>query len=734
MHNKLITLTCIVFTGIVITAVLFYKSSVQFLDSERWVEHTVSIINQSDKILLLVKETESAERGFAITGDSSYIKDLPGAGKTTKEYIRHLKMLAIDNERLGKQLDTLDFYLQARLAFSSATVAMRSNTGLWPALEHIYSGRGEAQSRRIQRIVTDIKNTESNLLTQRQVMNQHRLHVFNLFSVSTFILMMLFTILLMITTVKYLVQNKEKEKRAEELIIANEKLAYENDKKEKLASELVTANSLLAFENREKENRAAELLIANNELAYQNEQKENRAAELVIANGKLVFENEEKEQRAAELCIANHKLAYENEQKEKRAGELVTANSLLAFENKEKEQRAAELVTANTELAYQNAEKASRAAELLTANIELAYQNEEKEKRASEYRQLVERVSDAFIALDINFNITYVNKQAGELLKKSIPELLGKNMWTEFPDAKDMAFHEAYQQVLKTQKNIHVREFSFATGVWLEANIYPSATGVSVYFRDITEQMASEENVRLLENQILEQKATQRRKISRVIIVSQEKERDHIGKELHDNINQILAGTKIYLGLACQRSDECKELLKYPMELLDSSMEEIRLLSHKLVAPAAIRLEDMLDALVQTLEQKAIHVSLFVSLEDELLSDDLKLNIYRVMQESVHNILKYAKASTVRIFIEKLGDNIVIKIADNGVGFDVTTRRKGIGISNMINRVESFNGTLRISSTPGMGCKTVISIPLEIQDADAVENTPDGGERLGIAV
>ncbi len=186
-------------------------------------------------------------------------------------------------------------------------------------------------------------------------------------------------------------QNEEKEKRAAELIIANEELVFQNDEKEKRAAELIIANKELAFQNDEKEKRAAELIIANKELTFQNEEKEKRAAELIIANEELVFQNEEKEKRAAELIIANKELAFQNDEKEKRAAELIIANKELAFQNKEKEKRAEEkekraeeLIVANNELAFQNQEKEKRAAELIVANEELAFQNNEKEKRAAE--------------------------------------------------------------------------------------------------------------------------------------------------------------------------------------------------------------------------------------------------------------------------------------------------------------------------------------------------------------
>jgi PAS domain S-box-containing protein len=179
-------------------------------------------------------------------------------------------------------------------------------------------------------------------------------------------------------------QNKEKEKRADELALANTEIAFQNEEKEKRADELALANTELAFQNEEKEKRADELILANKELAFQNKEKQKRADELALANTELAFQNEEKQKRADELALANTELAFQNEEKQKRADELTLANTELAFQNKEKEKRADELALANSELAFQNEEKEKRADELALANTELAFQNEEKQKRADE--------------------------------------------------------------------------------------------------------------------------------------------------------------------------------------------------------------------------------------------------------------------------------------------------------------------------------------------------------------
>lgn len=94
-----------------------------------------------------------------------------------------------------------------------------------------------------------------------------------------------------------------------------------------------------------------------------------------------------------------------------------------------------------------------------------------------------------------------------------------------------------------------------------------------------------------------------------------------------------------------------------------------------------------------------------------MLTDDLKLNIYRIIQELINNILKHADAKNITVSIKGKDKLIHIIVTDDGKGFQVKGKRKGIGISNMINRVESYNGKLKIISSPGKGCKTNVTIP-----------------------
>ena len=298
-----IILSCNGFIGYAV-----YISNQKLHSSEHWVQHTEQVIYLSGNILALAKDVETASWGFVVTNDSTLLKPLWSAQNKTDVYIAQLKQLIKDNPAQQQRVDSLTIYLQKRLNYALQTAELRSKKGLAPAITFVSTGQGKNYTDHVQEITDAIQQEEATLLKQRNQTNERSIASFNWFSTVMFILMLVFTILLLIVIGNYLVQNKQKEKRAAELIIANKELVFQNEEKGKRAAELIIANKELVFQNEEKGKRAAELVIANKELVFQNEEKEKRAAELIIANKELVFQNEEKEKRASELIIANKEL------------------------------------------------------------------------------------------------------------------------------------------------------------------------------------------------------------------------------------------------------------------------------------------------------------------------------------------------------------------------------------------------------------------------------------------
>ena len=226
---------------------------------------------------------------------------------------------------------------------------------------------------------------------------------------------------------------------------------------------------------------------------------------------------------------------------------------------------------------------------------------------------------------------------------------------------------------------------------------------------DVTEKLKAE--AELSRQFFLRQKL-----ITETTIQAQEKEREEIGKELHDNINQILAATKLYLEIVLTgNKDMLPDAARKSYENVNLAITEIRQLSKQLVPPA---LEETLSSALKELVtefQSASGLAIRIEIakfDEDLLSGNVKLILYRIAQEQINNIVKHSRAKNVSITIETTFDEVTLLISDDGIGFDTTKRQKGIGLRNIASRVGFYNGTLGIQSQPGKGCTLEVAIPL----------------------
>jgi PAS domain S-box-containing protein len=467
------------------------------------------------------------------------------------------------------------------------------------------------------------------------------------------------------------------------------------------------------------------------------------------------------------------------------------------------------------------------------------------------YRTLVGRITDAFIALDANWNYTYLNRQAGILLHKEIEDILGKNVWEVFSDAVGSITYRAYHEAMRTQQFICAADYYAPLDLWLESHIYPSAEGLSIFIRDITEakkaaqqlaetssqnrllagrlaailntipasialldstgviidvndawkafstqpgvelqgygmgtnyvnicQLTEGEDAadahavaeglqRVLKNQLrefvfeyccptpagnkwfrmiatpLEEKAfsgavvmhldiseirqleqdrmtnkiIEQRKITRAILTAQEKERNLIGSELHDNVNQILAGIKLVLSTARLQPANNSSIIENAINNVQFAIDENRKLAHELVAPdfKEIKIAEQLHVLAEGMLRKAgmeVHLDTR-GFEEEGIDDEQKLAIYRIAQEQCTNIVKHAAARAVHITLSQESGMISMTIKDNGKGMEKGRQARGIGFRNIRSRADLFNGTVQTDTAPGQGFCMTVRMPLQ---------------------
>ncbi len=338
------------------------------------------------------------------------------------------------------------------------------------------------------------------------------------------------------------------------------------------------------------------------------------------------------------------------------------------------------------------------------------------QKSEANLQTIFDTTDTIYILLDNDFKVVSFNQRAKDFVKNELQETLSvnNNMIDYFKAERQTETIERMKSVLSGGRVNYESMYLQPDGSshWYNVRMFPimrpgdKAFGMILAVSDITEK-------KLLEKELLNQKVQEQKKMTRAVLNAQEIERNKIGQELHDNVNQILVGSKMYLGLIKPDKLHSEELLKKSITLLDSGINEIRVLSREQVTPQRkVDLRDLIQSLVDNITSHSAIAIDFIYEMETLFDDDLKLNIYRIIQEATNNILKHANAGTAYIHLRTISGAIHVIISDDGQGFSGTTSSKGIGISNILNRVESYNGHIAIASSPGNGCHIELSIPL----------------------
>ena len=212
------------------------------------------------------------------------------------------------------------------------------------------------------------------------------------------------------------------------------------------------------------------------------------------------------------------------------------------------------------------------------------------------------------------------------------------------------------------------------------------------------------------------------KRVEQAIIDAQEKERMQIGMELHDNVKQIMGASILQLSILKRHLDDEKralELITTIQGYNSDAVFELRRLSHQL-APSLDEeqsLAEKITALASNMNAGGkLQISVDVDEVTQLLNNKSQLTFYRIIQEQLNNIIKYAKAASVMISIKRAAKNIILTIRDDGQGFDTSLKKEGIGLENIRRRAGLLDGKTRIESAPGQGCSIIVDIPVMMED------------------
>ncbi len=396
---------------------------------------------------------------------------------------------------------------------------------------------------------------------------------------------------------------------------------------------------------------------------------------------------------------------------------------------------------------------------------ELLRQNE------SLFHTLVEQAPLGVYVIDSHFRLLQVNANAMPVFKDIRPLIdrdfteIHRILWTRRVSDPIMAI---FRQTLETGEPYFSPEFQevrkdTGTHEIYEWHIHritlPSRTfGLAVFFNDITERVRAEAERREFEvltyaNAKLKQEIQRRQKIetsllktkkeqtrllelshlqkaklrdlSRQILHAQEEERKRISRELHDVIAQALVGINVHVAAlrkwGTEDADRFKREIDATQSLVEKSVEIVHQFSLELRPTVLddLGLIPALQALMKNyMEETGVRVSLKVFAGIEQCGGPIRTALYRVIQESLTNVARHAKASQVQVSIHSDKDAIVMDIEDNGTGFEVTEGLSGkgrnrLGLLGMRERIEMVGGTFELESGAARHTTIRVRIPLD---------------------
>lgn len=202
------------------------------------------------------------------------------------------------------------------------------------------------------------------------------------------------------------------------------------------------------------------------------------------------------------------------------------------------------------------------------------------------------------------------------------------------------------------------------------------------------------------------------RQLAHSILQEQEKERLSIGVELHENIAQGLAATKLYLEVASQSVEH--PFLKKSVETVTQLLQQTKTLTHSIV-PTTLQstsFKNLLQILVQRYSESQTFTINFSFRGPDLLSSELSVALYRMVEEAFENVRLHANADNIVLQVDIQKTVVRINIADNGIGISPSHFKKGTGLGSVALVIEHYGGTVDLVSNGAKGCLLSLQLPL----------------------
>ena len=339
----------------------------------------------------------------------------------------------------------------------------------------------------------------------------------------------------------------------------------------------------------------------------------------------------------------------------------------------------------------------------------------------AKYRTLFSNMNLGVMEVDIEERILYVNPAFERISGYAEPELVGNI-------APEIFLQELSEKEINLQERRnreHGKEGLYEIGIKRKDGIDATwvISGAPIFDMrgkvrgsigihwDVTE-------IRDLETKILYESVQKEKQLMEAKLQAEEDQRDMIGRDLHDGVGQMLAYLSVYMNILKEKPNVNFEDIDKAQSTIGKTIDEVRRLSRNL-APPAIKDLGFRDAVIELISsysiipKPAFNLKIYKRKDPDIFLYEHKLMFFRVLQELSSNTFKYAKSNKVDIKIDYDTNEMKLVYKDDGVGFDIKTVIKGIGLKSILSRVEFYGGAVKIKTNPGQGTEVTINLPFE---------------------
>lgn len=316
-----------------------------------------------------------------------------------------------------------------------------------------------------------------------------------------------------------------------------------------------------------------------------------------------------------------------------------------------------------------------------------------------------------------------------ELLDRELKEqenrynLLQSNQEIEFLK-KDKALQDAniLNKQHELERQTYIRNITIISAVLI---FIPTFILMIVYQQKVrNRELLAQRTEEVNKQKTLEMIRNFELKTIRASIEGEEKEKRRIARELHDGVAGTLAGIKMRFQALGKSFDENEKFRKL-IQRLDEAYQEVRTISHHLSPPGMMK-----HSFVGFIEKYLYEISTSANFDMQYffygkeylneLSDDVKVEVYRILQELISNILKHAKTDFTEIQLVADNDSVTLIVEDRGVGFSPASRIGGFGLQSIKSRVDGLGGELHIDAVPERGTIVQVYIPVSVREAQVI--------------